>query len=420
MGLSWCGTRMARRSGIRSILQDSAAAASAAPGERWLNLGVGNPALIPEAITMWRRLTENALASSFVAASCQYGPSRGSDRLVNALADYFNRKYSWGVTGKNIVVGSGSQMLCFAAAALFAGPSPGGLKRIVLPFIPDYAGYHNLSLSADGVVGISRKVEFRDGRYFRYAMDYDALRLQPDIGLIILSSPCNPTGGGADANDVDALISIAEEQDCVVLIDHAYGAPFPQVAEALAPPVWHKNVINCFSISKAGLPGERIGFAIGAEHHVDAMVSFMANSALHAPQLPQVVLARALETGEIDYLAESVIRPYYSVKRSVAEKLLFENLPESVDWRLHTSQGGMFCWLWIRDSWFDDNSLYLLLKRKRVIIVPGRHFFVDPRRAEAHGTHCFRISIAGDEAATEEGIRRIAEGLEDLRCGYGR
>lgn len=417
MGLSFCGTKMTQMSGLRSIMEDVAVAQAGGAGERWLNLGIGNPALIPEAVTIWRRLAEEALADSFETASCQYGPSRGTARLVDAIAAYFNETYGWNLTARNVVVGPGSQMLCFMAGALFAGRGATGTTQVVLPLVPDYAGYQGMCMDGDGFTGIEPRINVLDDRRFAYSMDHGALQNQPGVGLVLLSSPCNPTGRCIDSTDLNMLIDVAEKQDGVVLIDNAYGEPFPKVAEIIVRPVWHENVINCFSVSKAGLPGERLGFAIGASRYIDAMVSFIANSSLHAPQLPQVTLAKALETRRIDELADTVIKPYYLARRNIVEKLLYEHLPDSIDWRIHTGKGGMFCWLWINEPWFNDTELYGLLKRRKVVIVPGHSFFTDPGCLGRHATQCFRISVTPDEPVLRDGIQRIAEALDELRCG---
>jgi valine--pyruvate aminotransferase len=312
------------------------------------------------------------------------------------------------------VVGPGSQMLCYIAAALFTGPGPAGTKNLVVPRVPDYAGYQSLATSMNHLVGIASKTDLLDGRLFNYSLDYDRLRSQPEAGLILLSNPCNPTGCSIGQDDMNTLAKIAAEQQALLLVDNAYGAPFPQVAGTPGSPVWNANVINCFSASKAGLPGDRIGFAIGAKKHIDAMVAFIANTLLHAPQFPQLVLARALETGSIDELATTVVRPYYLARRRAAEEILAKNMPESTNWRLHVSDGGMFCWLWIDEPWFNDNNFYLYLKRMKIVVVPGQHFFPDPRCMGSHGTQCFRINVSVDEETVQEGIQRIAEALEEL------
>ncbi|MEE1927328.1 valine--pyruvate transaminase [Streptomyces sp. TRM 70351] len=418
MQLSAWGAQMSRLSGIRTIMEDIALAGRAGAGGEWLNLSPGNPALIPEVVETWRELTREALDERFVEASCRYGPSRGSDTLVDAIVQYFNTTYGWSIGPENVLVGPGSQMLCFLATTLFTGPHTSGNRPLVLPRLPDYTGYQGLGLQDGGVVGIEPLVVREGERAFSYAVDVEALRRHGDAGMLLLSNPANPTGCSISAEELRALVDTATELDAPLVVDNAYGEPFPGVVETRLAPLLHPQVINCFTFSKAGLPGERVGFAIGSAEHIGPMVSFMANAALHAPQLVQAVVERALTTRRIDVLTTKVVKPYYRAKRHMAESLLHDALPSDVDWRLHSSDGGMFCWLWIDHDWFDDLRLYELLKRKRMFVVPGRHFFIGPLTTPflaGHGTRCVRLSLSSDEWAIAEGIARLAEALEELR-----
>ncbi|WP_213453294.1 aminotransferase class I/II-fold pyridoxal phosphate-dependent enzyme [Rhizomonospora bruguierae] len=421
MILSGVGTKMASPSGLRSIMEDIATTtAAAAPGERFLNLGIGNPAYIPEVAETWRRLTAAALATDFGEASCRYGPSRGSRELVGAVVRYLGEHLGWDIGPRNVVVGPGSQMLCFIAAAMFTGagaPRPAGL---VLPMSPDYTGYQGLTLAAGQVTGVEAALRRGTDRSFTYEFDFDALRRRTDLGLLMLSTPSNPTGRSLTAAELDQLIDVAASRDVPLLVDNAYGEPFPGIGEDALPPRRHDNVINCFTLSKAGLPGERIGFAVGPERYIAPMVSFLANSALHAPQLMQAAVAVALSSGAMDELVSTAIRPFYAQRRKVVEKMLFGKLPAGIDWRLHAGQGGMFCWLWIDQPWFDDLVFYEALKREGVFVVPGRHFFTDPTGAGGFGRHarqCFRLSISADLAALSDGIGRIARVLDEMSHG---
>ncbi|WP_267246471.1 valine--pyruvate transaminase [Streptomyces sp. PR69] len=415
MALSLIGSKMATLSGLRSIMEDIAVSTASGPAD-WLNLGIGNPAAIPGTIAEWRSLTEEALAEDFASAGCQYGPSRGSAALVEAITGYFNERYGWSLTPHNVAVGPGSQMLCFTAAALFAGPggsagagTTAGTK-VVLPMAPDYTGYQGLCLHPDGVAGIPATPVSEDTHRFRYALDFDALERQQDMGMLLLSSPGNPTGRAVDAAELDALIGLARQRDIPLLLDHAYGEPFPRIAPTPTPPPLDEHVVNCFTLSKAGLPGERIAFAVGPARWITPMVSFLANSVLHAPQLQQSVVARALTSGRLDRLVTDTVSPFYQERRRLAEKLFEEVMPESVPWRLHSGDGGMFCWFWIDDDRFDDTALYERLKQDRVFIVPGRHFFPDTY-STSHRTRCFRVSLSPDVDTLTEGITRIARAL---------
>ncbi|WP_406839912.1 aminotransferase class I/II-fold pyridoxal phosphate-dependent enzyme [Streptomyces sp. AHU1] len=419
MQLSSRGRQMSRLSGIRSIMEDIAAVGNGAGSGEWLNLSPGNPSHIPEVVAAWHRLTREALDERFVESSTRYGPSRGTSELVEAVVDYFNLTYGWSIGPENVVVGPGSQMLSFIATTLFTGPDTDGVVQpLVLPRLPDYTGYQGLGLDPGGIVGLEPLIVPEGRHSFHYAVDTEALARQSRMGMMLLSNPANPTGSSIEAGELKALIETAERRDVPLVLDHAYGEPFPGVVQTRLAPVLHSHVINLFTLSKAGLPGERIAFAIGPAELVDPMVSFIANSALHAPQLLQAAVERSLRTREIDTLTTQHIKPYYKAKRAMAEELLTGALPDSMDWRLHSSDGGMFCWLSIDHDWFDDLELYQLLKRKRMFVVPGRHFFVEPLDTpflRTHGKRCVRLSLSCDEWAVAEGIDRLGEALEELR-----
>ncbi|GLX50910.1 valine--pyruvate transaminase [Streptomyces hygroscopicus subsp. hygroscopicus] len=418
MELSRAGLEMARLSGLRGIMEDIALATGAAPGRAWRNLGVGNPAAIPEVCGWWQRLATEALTGSFADTSCRYGPSRGLPRLVDAIVGYFNRRYGWTIGPRNVVVGPGSQMLCFMAAAMFTGPGAARDTELVLPMTPDYTGYQGLSMTAGGVRGVEPILRTEGERTFGYRIDLTAVSEQANAGMFLISTPSNPAGRRATPEELDGLLDIAEARDVPLMLDLAYGHPFPGIAEAPTAPIWHERVINSFSLSKTGLPGERLGFVIADERYVTPLVSFLANSALHAPQLAQATLARALEGDAIDAVVASVITPFYAERRKYMEELLVQALPCEVSWRLHRSEGGMFVWLWVDEDWFDDLELCRLLKERGVFVVPGRHFFTEPERGARLGRHprqCVRISMTPDPADLTAGVERIAAALADMR-----
>ncbi|GGS43822.1 valine--pyruvate transaminase [Streptomyces violaceus] len=419
MELSRSGSKMASLSGLRLIMDDIATTMSSAGGKEWLNLGIGNPAAIPEVQSTWQRMTTEALAASFGEVSCKYGPSRGLPELVDTIADHFNRRYGWDVGPRNIVLGPGSQMLCFIAAALFTGPGAARDTRLVLPMTPDYTGYQGLSLTPGGVTGVEPLLQLQGDRSFRYLFDLPALEGLADVGLMLLSSPSNPAGRCASRDEIERLVSAARGHGVPLVVDNAYGAPFPGIGGPFTAPVWDERIINVFSVSKAGLPGERLGFAIADERHIDPIVSFMANSALHAPQLVQATLAHALRSDVLDTLVGSVIRPFYAERRKFVESLLAEALPQDIAWHLHAAEGGMFCWVWVDEEWFDDLHLYETLKGRGVFVVPGRYFFTDAEHSKGLGRHprqCFRISVTANADTIAAGVTMIAAALGDMHA----
>lgn len=413
MRMSGRGRQLTRLSGIRSIMDDIASVdLGAGAGGAWVNLSPGNPSHLDEAVRTWRELTSAALDDRFVGASTHYGPSRGTGALVHAVVDYFADAYGWDIGPDNVVVGPGSQLLAFAATTLYTGYGCDGLRRLALPRLPDYAGYLGLAQEPDGVMGVDAVPVPRGGRDFEYRVDLAAVERLESVGMFLLSNPANPTGGSVTASELNALAAIAARHDAPLVVDNAYGRPFPGIAPVPYPPLWHPHVLNLFTFSKAGLPGERIAFAVGPERLVEPIVGFLANAALHAPQLMQHVVARALATRRIDELVSTAIMPHYRAKRQMIDKLLAAGMPDGLAWRAHAGTSGMFSWLSVDEEWFDDLALYESLKKRGVFIVPGRHFFLpsdNPRR-----TRCFRLSLSADEEALAEGVDRLAAALRDL------
>lgn len=423
MELSRIGRQMATPSGLRAIMDDISTATSAAPALTWRNLGVGNPAAIPAVCDWWQGLAAEALAEGFADVSCRYGASRGLPRLVDAITGYFNRHYDWDIGPQNVVVGPGSQLLCFMAAAMFTGPGCVRDSKLVLPMAPDYTGYQGLSMAAGAASGVDPLLVTEGQRTFRYDLDLAAVSKRSDAGMFLLSSPSNPAGRCLRTGERASLIEIAGDFRVPLMIDHAYGYPFPGITEVPTAPVWHDHVINSFSLSKTGLPGERLGFVIAPERYATPLVSFVANSTLHAPQLVQATVARALEDDAIDAVVAAAITPFYAERRKYLESHLASALPSGIDWRIHASEGGMFVWLWVDEDWFEDLTVYRLLKERGVFIVPGRHFFTDPEQDRPLGRHlrqCVRISMTPDPEDLAVGVTLIAEALADMSSAADR
>ena len=79
-------------------------------------------------------------------------------------------------------------------------------------------------------------------------MDFDKLEVTPDIAAICASRPTNPTGNVLTDAEVSRLSDIARENGIPLIIDNAYGAPFPGILFADATPYWDEHVILTLSL----------------------------------------------------------------------------------------------------------------------------------------------------------------------------
>ena len=203
---------------------------------------------------------------------------------------------------------------------------------------PEYIGYGDVGL-ADGIfTAIRPALEKLPGRTFKYHVDFDHLNVDDSTGAICVSRPTNPTGNVLTDTEVAKLIDIAGQNAIPLIIDNAYGMPFPNIIFTDAELVWNDNIILSMSLSKLGLPGTRTGIIVARPDIIRTLSNI--NGILNlAPESVGPALAFDLvRSGEVREVSRTLIRPYYEEKAQRAMALLHEELARGG--LLHTQGGG--------------------------------------------------------------------------------
>lgn len=417
-GLSNLGLRMSHLTGVRAIMKDIIETLRTSE-QSFMNLSAGNPVILPEIEQLWRTCTEALLASDeFGQVVCRYGMSQGYEPLIAAVKQEFKRIYDLSLGDRQILITPGSQALYFLAANAFGGQrSDGSIHPVVLPLCPDYTGYGGVSIAANAVQSYRPILEIDEAQHrFKYRPDFEQFHINQQTGCVIFSRPCNPTGNILTDAETLQIAQLAAPYNVPVFIDSAYGQPFPGLNyQPMTPlfPTQMPNVVHCMSLSKVGLPGERVGIAIGDERIIEVLESFQTNLCIHSSRYGQAIAARAIATGKLSFLAETVIRPYYQAKREVLEQTLDRVMPEC-PWFLHQGDGGIFGWLWFADLPITDHDLYQRLKAAGVIVVPGHPFFPGLSQDWDHAHQCLRISLTATDAEIEAGMERLAQVIAEV------
>ncbi|ANV83125.1 valine--pyruvate transaminase [Picosynechococcus sp. PCC 7003] len=410
--LSKFGTQMSRLTGVRAIMKDIIDTLKAGAGQDFINLSAGNPVIIPEVEQLWRDCTNDLLNSpEYGEVVCRYGSSQGYEPLIEAIATDFNQRYGLNLTSENILITPGSQSLYFLAANAFGGyDNAGQLKSIVLPLSPDYTGYGGVSLYPEAIRAFKPSLDIdRANHRFKYRPDFSQLNIDENTGCVIFSRPCNPTGNVLSDEEAEKIADLAAVHDVPVFIDSAYAPPFPALNFTEMKPLFGGNVIHCMSLSKAGLPGERVGIAIGEPRFIGVLQAFLTNACIHSSRYGQAIAARAIQSGALANIAETVIRPYYQNKIQTLEAALDRVMPKDVPWYLHRGEGAIFGWLWFDELPMTDWELYQELKAVGVIVVPGSPFFPGLREDWPHKQQCLRISLTATDSEIETAMQRLAE-----------
>jgi valine--pyruvate aminotransferase len=406
------GSHLGCGSGIESLMDDLGHAL-ASGGADIRMLGGGQPARIPEMDAVWhRRVAELAAeAGGLERALTSYDPPRGNPRFLEAVAGLFRRTFGWNIGPENVAITAGGQTAFFFLFNLLAGRMPDGSRRkILLPLVPEYIGYANQGVDGDLFVAQSPVIEKTGSHEFKYRVDFDQLRITPEIAAICASRPTNPTGNVLTDDEVARLAAMAAEAGIPLILDNAYGAPFPGIFFADATPFWSANTIMTLSLSKIGLPGVRTGIVIGPEQVVRALGSMSAIVGLANPSIGQQILLPMLESGEILRLSDEVVRPFYQARCRSAHAEARAAFGDDFEWYVHRSEGALFLWLWFPNLPVKSSVLYERLKKRGVLVVSGDYFFFgDDRPDWAHRHECIRVTYSMNEAIVRDGLRIIGE-----------
>ena len=409
--LSQFGSQMCQLTGVRAIMKDIIETLRNSEGREFINLSAGNPVILPEVEQLWRDCTQELLDSDeYGEVVCRYGSSQGYAPLIDAVVKDFNNRYDLELSDRHILITGGSQALYLYAANAFGGYTAAGeLKQVVLPFSPDYTGYGGVSLTPEALMAYKPTLEIDEAQHrFKYRPDFSQLQINDRTGCVIFSRPCNPTGNVISDGEVKKIANLAAKQDVPVLVDSAYAPPFPALNFTKMTPQFGDNIIHCMSLSKAGLPGERIGIAIGDPQLIQILESFQTNACIHSSRYGQAIAARAISSGRLAQIATDVICPHYRRKIEVLEDTFDAAMPD-IPWYLHQGEGAIFAWLWLKDLPMTDWEFYQKLKQVGVIAVPGSTFFPGLREDWQHKQQCLRISLTATEAEIAEAMQRLAE-----------
>ncbi|HEY5954403.1 MAG TPA: valine--pyruvate transaminase [Terrimicrobiaceae bacterium] len=409
------GERLASGSGIEDLMDDLGRAMAGAHG-RIRMLGGGNPAHIPEIQAIWRERMAAILADppQFDRMMTNYDPPIGNAKFIAALAGLLRNEFGWEVGPENIAITAGGQTAFFFLFNLLAGEFRGGKRKVILlPLVPEYIGYMNQGLTPGFLRAMEPRLEFLPGHRFKYHVDFARLTVDEDVAAICVSRPTNPSGNVLTNEEVRRLSSVARSAGVPLIVDNAYGVPFPGILFRNVDPIWDDNIILTMSLSKLGLPNTRTGIVVARPEIIRAVASMTAIVGLANCAIGQAIVLPLVESGEILRLAREVVRPFYQRKSQLAQAWIAEFFDEGLDYHVHVSEGALFLWLWFRGMKISAETLYGRLKDRGVLIVPGHYFGAS--EDWRHGHECIRLSFAMDESSVREGIAILAE---EVAKGY--
>ena len=269
--LSNFGKKFAGESGIVELMDDLGTALSENPD--MIFMGGGNPGRLPEVEAIFQQRLEAIMANPAQRHSLfgiYQSPQGDSDFRVQ-IAEFLQKQFGWKLSANNIAISNGSQSAFFVLYNLFAGDmKDGSQSSIHLPLAPEYLGYADIGLSENFFTATRPTIELMDDHLFKYHVDFSQLNIDQSTAALCVSRPTNPTGNVLTDNEIAHLDELAIKNDVPLIIDGAYGLPFPNILFNEAKPHWNNNTILALSLSKLGLPGARTGIIVANEEIIQA------------------------------------------------------------------------------------------------------------------------------------------------------
>ena len=193
------------------------------------------------------------------AAQRSYLPVAGLPELRSQVAHYYRRKFQIQAEAGQVIIGSGSKSLIFAAIQALAGD-------VILP-APTWVSYDTQAyLAGKAVSWIPTRLAdnycltpegFRAGLRAARAAGQSP-------GILVLNSPGNPTGVVYPAQLLSELANVAREEGLVIVSDEIYAlTTYGEIAHTSMALHYPEGTIVTGGLSKhLSLGGWRLGVAI--------------------------------------------------------------------------------------------------------------------------------------------------------------
>ncbi|QIA62072.1 valine--pyruvate transaminase [Vibrio astriarenae] len=407
MQFSQFGEKFNQYSGITQLMDDLNDGLRT-PGA--IMLGGGNPAAIPAMLDYFHNTCQELLDSGeLVASLANYDGPQGKDSFIKALVGLLRETYGWDISERNISLTNGSQSGFFYLFNLLAGKyADGSNKKILLPLAPEYIGYGDAGIDQNIFVSYKPEIELLDDGLFKYHVNFNQLKIDSDVAAICASRPTNPTGNVLTEQEIIKLDELARQNDIPLIIDNAYGVPFPNIIFEDVKPFWNNNTILCMSLSKLGLPGVRCGIIIANEEITQALSNMNGIISLSPGSVGPAVVKHMIDKGNLLPLSTEIIKPFYQQKSQRAIELLQRTIQDP-RFRIHKPEGAIFLWLWFDELPITTMELYKRLKQRGVLIVPGEYFFIGQESSWEHSHQCLRMNYVQDDEKLQKGIEILAE-----------
>lgn len=373
-----------RRSEIRLLFD-----AAARIGPEVIRLEVGEPSFTTPAHVI------DAAARAAHDGHTGYGPNGGLLSLRELLAAKLRRVNGIEASTDEIVVTPGGMNALYSIYMALLEPG----DEVLLPT----PGFPNMDETVALLGGTPAFYPLAAGAGFLPDIEVLEARVTPRTKVLFVNTPANPTGAVYPAALMRDLVDFAARHDLWLLCDEVYDEMILSdgcVHTAAAPLDPDGRVITVCSFSKVyAMTGWRVGYAVAPVAVADVLRK-LQEPLVSCPSTISQKAAEAALTGPREPYDQMLAA--YRRRREVAL-----DVAAATGVRAVASDGTLYMLLDVSASGVDDLEFALkLLDSHSVSVAPGSVF-------GPAGRGWARISLAAEEEAIAEGVRRMAKALHE-------
>ena len=366
------------RSGIRRIMDNATA-------EDILHLEVGQPNF---------HTPKHVIQAACEAATdgegryTRYTPNMGYFSLREAIVEKLKRENDINAKVNHILATPGSSYGIAISLAVLLNQGDEVL-------VPD-PGYVNFSILIPQYGGVVVRYPTLESEEFIPNINNIVDKITPQIKVIVLNSPSNPTGAIYTEEFIKDLMHVARDNNLYILSDETYEHIVFE-GKHVSPGHFDTEgrVITLFSFSKSySMTGWRIGYVVvGSDEIGEALEKQQEFYSSCAPSISQKAAEAALNNPN-DCIQEML--EAYRRRRDIVINILKKHELFS-----YTPRGAFYILINITRTGMDaDDFADKLLEEKRVAVAPGTTF-------GEIGKKYIRVSMAVNEEVLAEGVERV-------------
>jgi len=332
-----------------------------------------------------------------------FGYTARNDSYYEAITGWMERRHNWKVDKDWICHAPGVVPALGMIVRTFTKP---GDKIIIQP--PVYYPFTNVVEKNERII-VPNPLKYENGKY---VMDFEDLenKIDPDVKMIIISSPHNPVGRVWTKEELAQLGEICLKNNILVVSDEIHfdlilkghtHTPFAAISEEFA-----QNSIVCTAPSKtfnlAGLQTSNIIIPNKTlrdqfTNTIESLFIGMTNT------FGLVATESAYRYGDewLDQLLE-----YLQQNVEFLTEYINQHIPEL---KVVPLEGTYLVWIDCRELGLDAKELEHLMQKEAKVALDEGYIF------GKSGEGFTRINIACPQSTLEEGLRRIEKAVKSIR-----